>query len=258
MQNKVVIVTGAARGIGLAVARRVVEAGSKVVAVGRDRAALDEAAAELGATESVLVDVADVTIETDVQGMFERAVERFGSVDTVVNNAGAALLRPFVETTLDEWRAQFAVHADGPFLVCREAVRRWRAVGTGGTIVNVASICGTMGAAWATAYSASKAAVLGLTRALARETASHGIRVNAVVPGAVDTTLFHDGTLGAMADRFGTTKDKLLASTLGTIPMKRLLAPDEVARLIWFLASDEARGVTGQAYTIDCGADIHC
>ncbi|MBI4860199.1 MAG: SDR family oxidoreductase [Candidatus Riflebacteria bacterium] len=258
MSAKVGIVTGGSRGLGLAVARAFLREGGSVVITGRDAAALEHARATLAEQhEPVLAVVGDVSSEASVAETFEKAIDRFGRVDSVVNNAGVALVQPVHETSLADWDRMLAVHATGSFLVSREAVRRMVAARIRGRIVNISSILGSTGAALACAYSAAKAALLGLTRALAKEVATHGITVNAVLPGAMDTRLFHRDTIDVLASRLKADRETLLKHTLAAIPMKRLLDPGEVADLVLYLCSDRAGGITGQSLPITCGFDIH-
>jgi len=251
------VVTGASRGLGLAVAKALLRDGSKVALVSRDPARLEAARRELEPLGEILAAPADVSDETAVRGAFAKVLERFGRLDMLVNAAGLALVRKAADTGLDEWRRVMDVNATGTFLTCREAVRHMAAAKVRGKIVNIASVSAETGAPMASAYSASKAAVLGLTRSLARELAGLGINVNAVCPGAMETDMFLKDTLGPLCETFKSDRETLLKHTLAAIPLKRLLSPDEVAELVVFLLSDKAGGITGQSYNICCGFDIH-
>jgi len=257
LEGKVAIVTGGTRGLGLAIARTFLSEGASVVVTGRNEGSADEARRVLdavGADYDVLR--ADASDPSMLDAVFE-AARGFGSVGILVNNAGQALLKRMVDTTLDEWNAQFAVHATAPFLATQRAVETMTTNETQGCILNISSVIAEAGAPLASAYSASKAALLGFTRSVAKEVASHGIRVNALCPGAMATDMFVQDTIGTMAQMFNRDADKLMQSTLNSIPLKRLLQTSEVAQLALFLCSDAASGITGQSYKIACGADIH-
>ncbi len=250
------IVTGGSSGLGLAVARALLRAGYQVAITGRDRERLQAAAAALDAEGRVLAIQADVSREPDVLRTFRETLEALGPPDAVVNNAGQAWLGRVADTDLDRWNEVLAVHATGTFLMCREAVRLWTTRATGGSLVNVASVSARTGAPLAAAYAAAKAAVLGFTRSLAREVASQGIRVNAVCPGAMDTPMFHEGTLTPLVELFGRDREAMLRGTLSQIPLRRLLDPDEVAAMVVYLSGASARGITGQSFNVDGGYDM--
>lgn len=254
--GRLAVVTGGSQGLGLAVARALLREGYRVALTGRRAQALEEARQSLQAEDRVLTVPADVSEESEVLRTFEEVQRAFGVPDVVVNNAGQAWLGEASSTTLEDWNRCLAVHATGTFLMCREAIRTWIAHSRGGCLINVASVSARTGAPLAAAYCAAKAAVLGLTRSLAREVAGRGIRVNAVCPGAMDTPMFHEGTLTPLAERFGRDRETMLRATLAQIPMRRLLDPGEVADLVVWLASDSARGLTGQSLNVDGGLDM--
>ena len=254
--DRIAVVTGASQGLGLAVVRRLLGEGYSVAFTGRSAERLAEARQGLPEGDRVLVIQADVAEEPDVLRTFNLVQEAFGTPDLVVNNAGQAWLGEASSTSLEDWNRCLAVHATGTFLMCREAIRTWTAHSKAGCLINVASVSARTGAPLAAAYCAAKAAVLGLTRSLAREVASRGIRVNAVCPGAMDTPMFHEGTLTPLIERFGRDRETMLRATLAQIPMRRLLDPGEVADLVVWLASDSARGITGQSFNVDGGLDM--
>lgn len=257
LKGKTAMVTGASKGLGLAVAKALLGQGANVVLVSRDAARLEAARQSLGSPDRTLAAPADVSDESAIKSAFSRTLERFGGLDLLVNAAGAALVRKAADTSLEDWSRIMAVNATGPFLTCREAIRHMSAAGVRGRIVNVSSVTGEAGAPMASAYAASKAAVLGLTRSLAREVAGLGITVNSVCPGAMDTDMFRQDTLGPLSEMLKADRETLLKHTLASIPLKRLLSPDEVAGLIVFLLFDGTSGITGQSYNICCGYDIH-
>jgi 3-oxoacyl-[acyl-carrier protein] reductase len=266
LAGKVALITGAARGLGFHIARLFRAEGATVIVNDLDDAAARRAAAELEGT-GVGADVADPGA---VARMFERVASDHGRLDVLVNNAGingvdhrperaaefrrrvlaqaaelgaGGPIRTHFDFTVDEpdleWRRMLAVHLDGTFFCCRAALRIMNPA-LSGAIVNMGSIMGTTGAAGAASYAAAKAGILGFTRALAREVASRGIRVNAIAPGWIDTDL----------TRFlGETRPLIEAQT----PMGRFGTPEDVAWAAVYLASDEARFVTGQVLSPNGG-----
>lgn len=238
----VAIVTGGSRGIGRAVCWRLAQAGHPVL-IGC-RHAVDEARsleAAIGrAGGRARVFVGDVADEEQVRRMVLEAEAFLGPPLIVVNNAGIALAKPLLDTTKDEWDRILAVNLSAPFLLARATLPYMLRAGWG-RIVNVASVWGLRGAANEVAYSASKAGLIGLTKALAQEVGTAGITVNAVAPGAVDT---------AMMEGYSSEELDALRSA---IPLGRLGTPQEVASLVEFLVSDEAAYLTGQVLTISGG-----
>jgi len=233
--SRVAFVTGVASGIGRAVADRLRAGGDTVVGFDRvDRA-----------PEGVDVLVGDVTDRAAVDAAVAAAVERHGRLDVVVNVAGIAQMGRIEDIDDDEWHRVLDVNLTGPFLVCRAAVPHLRA--TRGCIVNIASIAGLEGQAYTAAYSASKGGVVLLTRSLAVELALDGVRVNCVCPAAVDTPLLAD-----MAARIPPGHEPRLFDRLQML-MPGFISADEVAGAVAYLASDDARTITGHALTIDGG-----
>jgi len=239
-EPRVVVVTGGGKGIGKAVVARFVDVGDRVVAVGRDRAALE-------ATEADAAEVCDVTDEDDVAGLFDR----IGPVDVLVANAGTATSAPFERTTLDDWRAHVAVNATGVFL-CARAVLPGMRERDRGRIVVVASTAGRIGFRYSSAYVASKHAAVGLMRAVAAEVAGTGVTANAVCPAFVRTEMTRR-SVARIVRATGRGEEEAEAELAAQSPLRRLLEPEEVAFAVAFLAAPEAAAVNGQTLVLDGG-----
>jgi NAD(P)-dependent dehydrogenase (short-subunit alcohol dehydrogenase family) len=241
------VVTGGSKGIGLAVASRLLGAGRPVLITGRDREALDKAAADLaaggGEVSTAAFDVADeAAVEAALGGL---------PVEVLVSNAGWANSAPLERITLADWRAMLDVHATGAFL-CIRAVLPGMRERTRGRIVVVASVASLVGAPYVAAYTAAKHAALGLVRAVASEVAGKGITANAVCPGYVDTPMT-DTSVARIAAATGRSPDDARAALARTSPLGRLITPEEVAGAVAWLVSEEAAAVNGQAIVIDGG-----
>lgn len=242
MSTKTIFITGGSRGIGRAVV--MAAAGNYNVAftynASKDAAcALEE---ELNTKYGgVLAIECDVSDEQSVKNAVETAKKRFGKIDILVNNAGIAKSALLIDTSLDEFKHMFDVNVNGVFLVTKAVLSDMLSRGEG-TIVNVSSIWGVKGASMEVAYSASKAAVIGFTRALAKEVAPSGVRVNAVAPGAIDTDMMKTYT-----------REEINALCEDNIPLGRLGDPQEVADAILFLAQNEY--VTGSVFDISAGLE---
>jgi NAD(P)-dependent dehydrogenase (short-subunit alcohol dehydrogenase family) len=235
------LVTGGSSGIGLAIARMLKDEGFELTLVSRRPERIEAAAAELGATSIA----ADVSEAEECERIVAEHRERFGGLDVLVCNAGRIVWKPVVETTEEEWNRVQAVNVKGTFLFCRAAIPVMRERG-GGAIVCTASISGVVGLPLQSAYSASKGAIVQLTRQLAVELAPE-IRVNAVAPGAIDTPFLHRLVEGS-DDPAGLT-----AAIAADHPLQRIASADEVARTIVFLASEAAAFVTGAILPVDGG-----
>ncbi|KAB2968794.1 SDR family NAD(P)-dependent oxidoreductase [Zoogloea sp.] len=242
LQDKIAFITGGGSGIGAATAERFAEEGARVVICGRRQAPLDEVVGRIRATggqaEAVVADVSD---EAAFTAALADCARRHGRLDILVNNAMAYTWGPIEAMSSADWQANFSTSVDGTFWGTRSAMQLMKA--HGGSIINLSSICGTLGTPWMAGYSAAKAAVINFSRAAAAEGAAHGIRVNVVIPAVVETP----ATAGMLADPASK------ASTEKLIPMGRVGKPRELANAILFLASDEASYVTGAALPVDGG-----
>lgn len=244
MSEQAVIVTGAARGIGKAVALRMARQGARLVLNGREAASLEGVAAEVEALGGrAAVCVADVRQPEAGGALVKTAQEAFGRVDGLVNAAGIARLTPLLEMDLETWQGFFDLHATASFLCCQAVAKALVEQGTGGSMVNVSSISASMAMYGTGAYAAAKSAVSAMTRVWAIELAGQQIRVNAVAPGPVATEQLRKVYVGP-----------LYAERARSIPMNRLAEPGEVADAIAFLLGDESRYLTGQILTLDGGA----
>jgi len=242
------VVTGGGRGIGAAVARELIEAGLHVTLMGRDEVTLAAAHAELGALQTVPIDVTDADAVRDA---FTRAVAEGGPVGVLVNNAGAAESAPFEHTDPALLERMLAVNLTGTFL-CSQAVLAGMRTRGWGRIVNVASTAGLKGYAYVSAYCAAKHGVIGLTRALALETARDGITVNAVCPGYTDTDMTRQ-TLATIRAKTGRDHDAAHAELVRHNPQGRLVDPREVAKAVAWLCEEGSAAVTGQAIAVAGG-----
>ena len=241
--DKVALVTGAARGIGLAAAKRFLAEGWRVGLLDIDADNLKRTHAALARPDSTLALACDVADATAVSAAFAALAERFGRLDVLVNNAGIAVFKPLLETTPEEWSRVLAVNLTGPFLCAQAAAALMREQG-GGSIVNITSISGLRASTLRVAYGTSKAALEHLTRQQAVELAALGIRVNAVAPGPVDT---------AMAKAVHTPA--IRADYHDAIPLNRYGLEEELAEAIYFLCSERASYITGQTLAVDGGFD---
>lgn len=238
--DKVVIVTGAGSGIGAASARRFAAEGATVVLAGRRQDKLDRVAAELPAGK-FLVRVTDVSQQADVDALVADTVRQFGRLDVLVNNAGVAVEGKITETTVDDWKKVMSTDLDGVYYGCRAAIPQL--IITGGSIVNVASVSGLGGDWGLSIYNAAKGAVCNFTRALAMDHGRDGIRINAVCPSLTRTDMTEDMY----------QKPELMAKFAERIPLGRGAEPEEVADVIAFLASHDARFVNGVNLPVDGG-----
>jgi NAD(P)-dependent dehydrogenase (short-subunit alcohol dehydrogenase family) len=238
LQNKVAVVTGAARGIGLAIARRLAAEGARVMLADLDQDAVAQAASTLGQ----LAHTADVSRRDQVQRMIAVAAEHFGRVDVLVNNAGIYRSTPLLELGEDEFDRIMAVNVKSALFGIQAVAPQMIARGSG-SIVNIASVAAVLGSPGAAAYCVSKAGVVQLTNLAAIELAPHGVRVNAVGPGTFATEMAQDAY----------TDETLRSRILPRTPLGRLGRPEEAAAVALFLASDDSSYVTGKTIFADGG-----
>jgi NAD(P)-dependent dehydrogenase (short-subunit alcohol dehydrogenase family) len=232
------VVTGAAQGIGRAIATALREAGADVVLLDRDAEGVRSTGAAIGAAGTHAVDVADAD---SVRAAFAE-VHAAGPVDFLVNNAGVRTIKPLLDVTLEEWRRTLAVNLDGTFL-CTQAVLPGMLERGGGAIVNVASVAGILAFKNRPAYNTSKAGVIAFTKSVALELGDRGIRCNAIAPGVIETPL--------TAEYF--TNEAFAAGIRASTAAARWGQPDEVADPVVFLCSDQARFVSGETLVVDGG-----
>jgi NAD(P)-dependent dehydrogenase (short-subunit alcohol dehydrogenase family) len=246
-------VTGGSRGIGAAIARALAERGAKVTIVSRSLVDLEKQAASLrqdfGVTITALA--CDVTDSGSIRNTFTQATASNGAVNILVNNAGAAEGAPFMKMTREIWDRMIAVNLTSAYACTAEALPSMLAAKSG-RIVNIASTAGLRGYKTMTAYCAAKHGVIGLTRALALETAKHGVTVNAVCPGYTDTDLT-DGSVANLATVFKVSPDDARAMLVRTIPRGTLITPEEVASAVSWLCAPGASAVTGIAVPVAGG-----
>jgi NAD(P)-dependent dehydrogenase (short-subunit alcohol dehydrogenase family) len=251
MQGKVVIVTGASSGIGRAAALLFANKGSKVVAIGRnEKELLSLGKSVKSKTGSINIHLADMTQMSQLERIASEAVHNYGQIDVLVNSAGVIKNGTIETTTLDDWDKMFHINLRSVFVLSQKCAPYL--IETKGNIVNVSSVAGSRSFPNILAYSVSKAAVDQLTRCSALELAATGVRVNAVNPGVVVTNIHKRG---GMDDE---TYDAFLQRSKETHPIGRVGTPQEVAELIYYLASDKASWITGATYQIDGGRAQTC
>jgi len=242
LEGKVAVVTGGNSGIGLASAKRLKEEGARVAIAGRSQKTLDEAAKTLG--KDVLAIQADVSKLEDIDKMYSAVEKKFGKIDVLFVNAGVAKFAPFSDTSETTYDENFSTNVKGAYFTIQKALPL---LNDGASIILNTSVAGIKGAEGTSAYSATKAALRSLARTAAAELIGHGIRVNAVAPGPIETPIF--GRTGLPKEAM----DEFTKNIGARVPMKRLGQPEEVAGTVAFLASSDSSYITGEEIHVDGG-----
>jgi 3-hydroxybutyrate dehydrogenase len=253
VNEKVVFITGAARGIGFEIGEHFAQNGAKVVLSDINQEGLDEAVEELKGRGFDTIGIkCDVTSENDVKAGIDKTVEHYGRIDVLINNAGIQHVAPIEEFPIEKFELLIKIMLTAPFIATKFAFPHMKKQKFG-RIINMASINGLIGFAGKAAYNSAKHGVIGLTKVSALEGAEHGITVNAMCPGYVDTPLVRNQLQDISSTR-GVPLEKVLEEVIyPLVPQKRLLSVEEIADYSMFLASDKAKGVTGQAVVLDGG-----
>lgn len=252
LAGKVAIITGASTGAGPVMAKMFVEAGARVLLCARREELVLEAARAAG--EGAIGMRADVTREEDVQAMVGRAMEAFGQVDVLLNNAAAPGKDLYVwEQTLENFNATLAIDLTAAMLCTREVLNRSMLERKTGAIINFSSTAGWVGLPRKTHYVAAKAALRAFTKTVALEVGPYGVRCNCLVPGSIDTELWRNYG-HRVANEQGTDFESWKATALERVPLRTISTPQDVGALALFLASDESRTITGQSINCDAGA----
>ena len=253
LEGKVAVVTGAAQGMGRAIARRLAAEGARVVVADLQRTGAEQVAEEIRAASGAAAPVeVDVRRPAQAQAMVDAAVSEFGGLDVLVNNAGVGKIIPFLETTERDWDFMFDVNCKGLLWCSQAAARVMIAQGRGGKIINLASQAGRRGEALVLAYCASKAAVISMTQSMALALAEHRINVNAIAPGIVDTPFWVEVDK-QFARLLNLPEGEPRRRAIATIPLGRIEQPEDVAGVAAFLASSDADYITQQCINVDGG-----
>lgn len=242
--NKTVIISGSSRGIGAAIAEELAKKGWNIVLnYVENRTKAEELREKLSEITAVIAVRADVSAPNEAKLLYNEAKNRFGKVDLLVNNAGISQIKPLDAVSYDEWRKTFAVNVDGTFNLTKEVLPEMIARKSG-KIINIGSMWGQVGASCEVAYSATKAAVIGFTKALAKEVGPSGICVNCVCPGYIQT------------DMNACHSEQTVSEIAEETPLRNIGQPQDVAKAVAFLASDDANFVTGQIVGVNGGLII--
>jgi NAD(P)-dependent dehydrogenase (short-subunit alcohol dehydrogenase family) len=252
LEGKVAIITGASSGLGPVMAKRFVDEGARVLLAARREELVRDAADACGDRAVALR--ADITVEDDVIGMVARAVEEFGHVDVMCNNAAAPGVDTFIwEQTLENWNATIAIDVTAAMLCTREVLKQSMLERGTGVILNFSSTAGFNGVPRKSHYVTAKASLRAFTKAVALEVGRHGIRCNCIVPGGIDTELWRNW-VARRADEQGVDVESMRTALVASTPLRDISSTDDVANLALFLASDEARTITGQSVVVDAGS----
>lgn len=251
LQGKTALITGASRGIGYAIARAYAQQGANLFLSASNEAALQTVKNELDEYGiDIAYHAADLSQESEVDDLFAHALRHFPKLDVLVNNAGIHLGKPFTDHTMDDFDRLMKINVYAVFQLTQCAVRHMQKLGRG-KVINISSTAGKWESMNQAAYNTSKHAVVGMTRCVALENAKSGINVNAICPGIVETDIIRNAQ--ASVEASGVTEDEFRSMIEATIPMGRMLQPEEVANIAIYLGSAESDGMTGQTITISGG-----
>ncbi len=253
LEKRVAVVTGGGRGIGRATALKLAEEGASVVIAARTASELEETAAAIEARGSRVLSVTmDLAVQGQIESLFHQALDRFGQIDVLVNNAArTSPLAPLVDLELEEWDTTFDVNLRAVMLSCKLALPSMIERRTG-SIINIGSTNGRRGIPGRIAYGASKWGLIGFTQVLAGEVGQHNVRVNCVVPGATRTEALEE-SMRNRARVEGITYEDAMRRAAFIAPLNRVVEPEETAEVILFLASDKSSGVHGQSINVNAG-----
>ncbi len=252
LAGKIAIITGASTGLGPVMAKRFVDEGARVLLAARREELVRDAASACG--DGAIAMRADVTVEDDVVAMVARAIDEYGRVDVLCNNAAAPGTDLFVwEQTLENWNATIAIDVTAAMLCTREVLKQSMLERRSGVILNFSSTAGFNGIPRKTHYVTAKASLRAFTKTVALEVGPYGIRCNCVVPGGIDTELWRNW-VQRTADERGVGYEDQRERMLASVPLRGISSTDDVANLALFLASDEARTITGQSVVVDAGS----
>lgn len=257
LRDRSIIVTGASRGIGLAISQRLAREGAQLLMTDIDEEPVNAAAKEVGsATGAVVVaECGDITSLGDNERIAGVAVERFGHIDALVNNAGAIQIKPWALIEEPDWDRMFDVNLKGTFLMCQVVASLMREQG-GGRIVNLSSNAARGRASNSLHYGAAKQGVIYLTQTLAKDLGPANITVNAVAPGVVSSTALWDEIGAGYEQHFGLDKAQRVSALVEQLPLRRPQTPEDIAAAVAFLLSDDASEITGVCLDIDGGASL--
>ncbi len=254
LTDKIALVTGAAGGIGQAMIHRLAQEGAHIVAADIDTGFADETVKAVNAmgrkVETLQV---NVTQQADIDRMIQHTVNTMGRLDILMNNAGVMRFQELLDISAEDWDFVCDVNIKGAFFVLQAAGRQMIAQGDGGKIVNTASVSGKRPEPMFVHYGVSKAGVISMTKSAAEAFGPHGITVNAVCPGSTVTNM-HLSVTHALAERQGISLDEMIEQREASLPTGRRNDPEDIAAMAAFLASDDAKNITGQAYNVDGGA----
>jgi 3-hydroxybutyrate dehydrogenase len=254
LKDKVAVITGGGRGIGRAIAFAFARQGARIAVLARTLEQIESVSAQIASEFGVetMHSECDVSIKESVEHAFLTVREHFGQIDILVNNSGIAESAPLARTSDEMWDRHIAINLNGTFYCTRVALPSMIENGWG-RVINIASIAGKTGAAYISAYTASKHGVLGLTRSVAMEVASRGVTVNAICPGYVETDMAKQAIENIMTKTAKSSEEaRDILNRMS--PQNRLITPEEVAALALLLASEEGRGINGQAINVDGGS----